>query len=47
MNASIPHPDLYAIPPLRSEDEAVLAEIHGMRKALRHVLRTPRRWEGM
>jgi len=47
MNASTPHPRLYTIPPLRSEDEAVLAEIYGMRKALRHVLRTPRRWEGV
>jgi Fic family protein len=47
MNVSMPHPGLYTIPPLRSEDEAVLGEIHGMRKTLRHVLRTPRRWEGM
>jgi hypothetical protein len=32
---------------LTTEDEAVLSEIHQMRKQLRHVLRTPRRWEGV
>jgi len=47
MNMTTAHPGLYTIPPLRSEDEAVLGEIHGMRKTLRHVLRTPRRWEGV
>lgn len=31
---------------LTSEDEAVLGEIHQMRKDLRSALRTPRRWEG-
>lgn len=38
---------LYTAPPLTSEDEAVLGEIHQMRKQLRHLLRTPRRWEGV
>jgi Fic family protein len=46
MNTSSHHPALYAAPPLRSEDEGVLGEIHRMRKELRHNLRTPRRWEG-
>jgi Fic family protein len=46
MNASSHHPALYTVPPLTSADETVLGEIHQMRKALRHVLRTPRRWEG-
>jgi Fic family protein len=45
MNATIYHPPLYTAPPLRSEDEVALGEIHQMRKDLRHVLRTPRRWE--
>jgi Fic family protein len=40
------HEGLYGAPPLTSEDETVLGEIHQMRKQLRHVLRTPRRWEG-
>src|SRR5579872_4539418 len=39
-------PVTYSAPPLTSEDNAVLGEIHRMRKQLRHVLRTPRRWEG-
>src|SRR5947209_9756710 len=47
MNLASPHPVLYTAPPLTSEDEAVLGEIHQMRKDLRHVLRTPRRWEGV
>ena len=47
MNATSRHPDLYSAPPLTSEDEAVLGEIHRMRKDLRFVLRTPRRWEGV
>ena len=38
---------LYAAPALTAEDEAVLREIHQMRKELRHFLRTPRRWEGV
>jgi len=37
---------IYAIPPLNSEDEAVLGEIHQMRRALRHFLHTPRQWLG-
>jgi Fic family protein len=47
MNAASPHPALYTAPPLTNDDEAVLGEIHRMRKDLRHVLRTPRRWEGV
>ena len=47
MNATSHHPILYSAPPLTSEDDAVLGEIHAMRKDLRHVLRTPRRWEGV
>jgi Fic family protein len=46
MKASNHHPSLYATLPLTSEDDVVLGEIHQMRKDLRHVLRTPRRWEG-
>ena len=46
MNASSHHVNIYHAPPLTSEDDAVLSEIHQMRKDLRHVLRTPRRWEG-
>jgi Fic family protein len=46
MNTSTHHPPLYAAPPLTSEDDIALGEIHQMRKDLRHVLRTPRRWEG-
>jgi Fic family protein len=46
MNTSSTHPVIYAAPPLTSEDKAVLSEIHQMRKELRHVLRTPKRWEG-
>src|SRR3984957_19275877 len=46
MNAPSPHPVLYTAPSLTSEDDVVLGEIHQMRKDLRHVLRTPRRWEG-
>src|SRR5882757_7367859 len=46
MNMISHHPILYTAPPLTSEDEGVLGEIHRMRKDLRHVLRTPRRWEG-
>jgi Fic family protein len=47
MNMTSPHPSLYTAPPLTSEDDTVLGEIHAMRKDLRHVLRTPRRWEGV
>jgi Fic family protein len=46
MNAVSDHPVLYTAPPLTSADDAVLGEIHQMRKDLRYVLRTPRRWEG-
>lgn len=46
MNAASGQPVLYPAPPLTSEDDAVLGEIHQMRKDLRYVLRTPRRWEG-
>jgi Fic family protein len=46
MNATTSHPSLYTAPPMRNEDELVLGEIHQLRKDLRHVLRTPRRWEG-
>jgi Fic family protein len=46
MNTSSHQAAIYTAPPLRSEDDAVLGEIHQMRKELRHVLRTPRRWEG-
>lgn len=44
-NASSPAPKEH--PQLTSEDEAVLGEIHRMRKDLRFALRTPRRWEGV
>jgi Fic family protein len=47
MNTSSHHGLLYTAPPLTSEDESVLREIHLMRKDLRFVLRTPRRWEGV
>ena len=46
MNATTHPPGLYTAPPLTSEDEAVLGEIHRLRRELRFVLRTPRRWEG-
>jgi Fic family protein len=47
MNTTSHHGFLYTAPPLTSEDESVLREIHLMRKDLRFVLRTPRRWEGV
>src|SRR5437879_3352931 len=47
MNVSTHQEALYTSPPLRREDEAILSEIHQMRKQLRHLLRTPRRWEGV
>ncbi len=40
------HHAIYTAPALRREDDAVLGEIHQMRKDLRHVLRTPMRWQG-
>src|SRR5437868_921699 len=46
MKTSSQHPSVYATPQLAAEDRDVLAEIHQMRKQLRHVLRTPKRWEG-
>ena len=46
MNTTTYHPPLYTAPPLSSEDEVVLGEIHRMRRELRHALREPRRWEG-
>jgi Fic family protein len=46
MNTPTKHPLLYTAPPLTSEDDAVLGEIQLMRRDLRHLLRTPRRWEG-
>jgi hypothetical protein len=46
MNTSSPHPVLYTPPPRTHEDEAVLGEIHQMRKKLRYLLRKPTRWEG-
>lgn len=47
MNATSHRAAIYSAPPLTTEDEFVLGEIHKMRKELRHVLRTPRRWEGV
>jgi len=46
MNMSSSQPVIYTAPPLTSEDDVVLGEIHKMRKELRHILRTPRRWQG-
>jgi Fic family protein len=46
MNASSHHEVIYTAPSLTGEDDVVLGEIHQLRKQLRHVLRTPRRWEG-
>lgn len=47
MNTASHHAAIYSSPALTTEDDAVLHEIHQMRKQLRHVLRTPRRWEGV
>jgi Fic family protein len=47
MNTSSRQAVIYLAPALTTEDQAVLGEIHQMRKQLRHVLRTPRRWEGV
>ena len=47
MNSSSRQEVIYSAPPLTSEDDSVLGEIHQMRRELRHVLRTPRRWEGV
>jgi Fic family protein len=46
MNTSSHHAVIYTAPPLTREDDAVLNDIHQMRKNLRHVLRTPTRWQG-
>ena len=46
MNATSHQATIYPAPPLRTDDDAVLGEIHQMRKQLRHVLRTPPRWQG-
>lgn len=39
--------DLFRTPDLGPDEKSVLAEIHAMREELRHVLGTPRRWQGM
>jgi Fic family protein len=46
MNTTSHQVVIYVAPPLTREDDAVLGEIHQKRKELRHVLRTPRRWQG-
>lgn len=46
MKSTMRQPAIYAVPPLTSEDQAVLGELHQMRREMRHLLRTPRRWEG-
>jgi len=46
MNMTSHHPIIYTAPSLSREDDAVLDEIHQMRKDLRYVLRTPTRWQG-
>src|ERR1700674_4634775 len=46
MNTTSHHPPPYNAPSLTSEDDVVLGEIHRLRKDLRRILRTPRRWEG-
>ena len=46
MNAASHHAAIYGAPPLKRADDAVLDEIHQMRKNLRSVLRTPTRWQG-
>lgn len=38
---------IYASPPLTREDQGLLAEVHGMRRDLAHVLGAPRRWQGV
>lgn len=37
---------LFAPPVLDIEDSAVIDEVHAMREQLRHLLATPRRWQG-
>jgi Fic family protein len=46
MNASTRRAEVYGVPVLTGEDQAVLGEIQQMRREMRHVLRTPQRWEG-
>ncbi|MEV4390385.1 Fic family protein [Nonomuraea sp. NPDC049607] len=46
MKASSRHLAIYVTPTLTTEDRGVLGEIHQMRKQLRHVLKTPKRWQG-
>jgi Fic family protein len=46
MKSSSDRAVIYTAPSLTDEDDVVLGEIHQMRKALRQVLRTPKRWEG-
>jgi hypothetical protein len=46
MNTTSHHAAIYTAPPLKRDDDAVLSEIHQMRKNLRSVLRTPTRWQG-
>ncbi|MFI7617692.1 Fic family protein [Nonomuraea terrae] len=46
MKTSSRHPAIYVTPALTTEDRSVLSEIHQMRKQLRHVLKTPKRWQG-
>ncbi|MFI9553412.1 Fic family protein [Nonomuraea endophytica] len=46
MKSTSQHPYIYAAPPLAREDRDVLSEIHAMRRELRHVLKTPKRWQG-
>ena len=46
MNPSTSQATIYTGPPLTSEDDVVLGEIHQMRRNLGHVLRTPKRWYG-
>jgi Fic family protein len=46
MNIALHHEAIYTAPPMRTDDDAVLGEIHQMRRTLRHVLRNPTRWQG-
>ena len=47
MNMTSHHPIIYTAPSLSREDDAVLDEIHQMRKDLRYVLRTPTSLAGL
>src|SRR5258708_9798339 len=46
MNTSTAQVAIYSAPSLTSEDDAVLGEIHEMRRSLRDSLRVPRRGRG-